>query len=105
MTDQTELRIEDQPPEFQKWLKEQDLEGRDKKMHNFHRWMRKHTDLGSGTRVEYRKKLHSLMREDGSLDVEKENLSTREKTAYNKYQAYLESDFSLKDDSVGDTSD
>jgi len=82
------MKLEDLP--HQEWLKEQDLTQRQIEMLLFQHWMREETNLDSGTIVEYRKKIHQLMDEDSKLVVDREQLSTRENTAVNKFQEYIE---------------
>jgi len=85
---ESSMKLEDLP--HQEWLKEQDLTQRQIEMLLFQHWMREETNLDSGTIVEYRKKIHQLMDEDSKLVVDREQLSTRENTAVNKFQEYIE---------------
>jgi len=83
------------------WLKKQEPTQRQIQLLGFHQWMRNKTSLESGTLVEYRKKLHELMEEDATLEIDKDELGTREKTAVNKFEEYLESNKPVKSDKGG----
>jgi len=83
------MQLDDMP--HSEWLKNQELTQRQIEMLLFQHWMREETTLDSGTIVEYRNKVHQLMNENSKLVVDREELDTRENTAVNKFEQYLES--------------
>lgn len=91
-----QLHVNEQPQTLRDWLETQDLSNREKRLWNFHRWMREETQLGKGSTVEYRKKIHQLMTEDGVLDVDQSDLGCRERSAYNKFQEFVEADLPVE---------
>jgi len=84
-------------------LEEDEITDKDQLIHDFHGWMRQETTLKSGTIIEYRKKVFQLLEEGPKLVVDREELSTRENTAVNKFEEYLEADKPVSCDSQGDT--
>lgn len=88
----TELRVEEQPPEFDEWMAEHDLNDKEKELWNFHRWMRQETTLQSGSIVDYRKYVAEMLDEDGKLRFGKSDLdSSHKQAAFNKFSEYKKS--------------
>jgi len=97
------MQLEELP--HQKWLEDQELTQRDIELLGFHQWMRNKTSLKSGTIVEYRKKIHNLMQEDAKLVVDREKLDTRQNTAVNKFEEYLDEHEPVSCGAEGDSSE
>lgn len=56
--------------------------------------MRKHTELSSGSIVDYRKYVAEFLDEEGELDA-KNDLGSHKSAAVSKYQDFLEADIEI----------
>lgn len=84
------------PEDLQNWIEDQELEPRKMELWLFHYWMRHHTDLKPGTRVDYRKEVAQHWEEidDNEEDgVDLFEASSQRRSAVNKYRAFLGSEF------------
>jgi len=86
------------------WWSEQGLQDFEKKVKNFHYWLRKHTDLSPGVKVSYVKHLYAMLQEtQGDItQVDKDGLEGVQLSAYNKYAEYLENKPNLTLKPTGD---
>lgn len=95
--EQFQPHIEQESEEFTEWILDQDLSVREKVLWEFHRWMRKHTSLSSGTIVDYRKYVAEMLKEDGELQFGKTDLdSSHKQAAWNKFAEFKRSQDSSK---------
>lgn len=82
--------IQSYPDSFEEQVR--DVGGLNKKeasIELFHYWMRNHTELSSGSVVDYRKYVAEFLDEDGELTVEREDLgSSHKQAAYSKYEEF-----------------
>lgn len=98
-----ELQLEKQDREFQEWIADQDFNDKEKALWNFHKWMRQHTTLSSGTIVDYRKYVAEMMDDTGEIVFGKAELdSSHKQAAWNKFQEYKDSTGFAKTNATGE---
>lgn len=89
---------DDLPEEFQEWMeeREEDLDANEKRLWNFHRWMRQETDLSSGTIVDYLKDIASRMKDGDFAGRDAVPANIEKTSAVKKYEEFLHSNSTSK---------
>lgn len=99
----TQIKIEEEPPEFQSWIADRDLNDKEKTLWNFHKWMRQNTSLKSGTIVDYRKYIAEMLDEHGELALTRAEIdSSHKRAAFNKFCEYKKSTSLAKTNATGE---